>query len=56
MTKITLPALHAEGGLSKYFQAVWKFPILERQEEQLLAIRLRDHGDVDAAHQLVTSH
>ena len=56
MTAITLPVVPADDSLSKYFNAVWKFPILEREEEQLLAISLRDHGDVNAAHKLVTSH
>jgi len=56
MSVIKLPALPVEGSLSKYFQAVWKFPILEREEEQLLAVSLRDNGDVSAAHKLVTSH
>ncbi|MBO6521901.1 MAG: RNA polymerase sigma factor RpoH [Rhodospirillales bacterium] len=56
MTSMTLPALTSENGLSRYLQEVWKFPILEKEQEYMLAYRLRDEGDVDAAHQLVTSH
>lgn len=52
----TLPSITEEGGLSKYLRDVWKYPILEREQEFMLACRLRDSGDVDAAHQLVTSH
>ncbi len=56
MSNIALPAVPVEGGLSRYFREVWRFPILEKEEEQMLAIRWRDHDDIDAAHQLVTSH
>jgi RNA polymerase sigma-32 factor len=56
MTSSTLPALTSENGLSQYLQEIWKFPILEKEQEYMLAYRLRDEGDVDAAHQLVTSH
>ena len=55
-TTSTLPSITEEGGLSKYLRDVWKYPILEREQEFMLACRLRDAGDVDAAHQLVTSH
>ena len=51
-----LPSVPVEGGLSSYFREVWKFPILGKDEEFMLATRLRDHGDSEAAHQLVTSH
>jgi len=56
MSNIALPAVPVEGGLSRYFREVWRFPILEKEEEQALAIAWRDHEDVDAAHKLVTSH
>jgi len=56
MTNLALPTLSAEGGLSNYFREVWEFPFLEKEEEQMLAVRLRDMGDADAAHLLVTSH
>ncbi|MEQ8506032.1 MAG: RNA polymerase sigma factor RpoH [Rhodospirillales bacterium] len=56
MTTMTLPAVPTEGGLSQYFREIWKFPLLEKDEEQMLAVRWTEHGDVDAAHMLVTSH
>jgi len=56
MTALTLPAVPVDGGLSRYFREVWSFPILEKQEEQDLAISWRDNGDTEAAHKLVTSH
>ena len=56
MTTISLPMVAHEGGLSKYFTEIWKFPLLEKDEEYMLAQRWRHHGDVDAAHMLVTSH
>ena len=55
-----LPALPSsltpEGNLSRYLQEIRKFPLLEPQEEFMLAKRWREHGDIKAAHQLVTSH
>ena len=55
-----LPALPSsltpEGNLSRYLQEIRKFPLLEPQQEFMLAKRWREHGDSKAAHQLVTSH
>src|ERR1700676_167395 len=51
-----LPILTAEPGLSHYLGEIRRFPMLERQEEYMLAKRWREHGDRDAAHKLVTSH
>jgi RNA polymerase sigma-32 factor len=51
-----LPILSPEGNLTRYLQDIRKFPMLERQEEYMLAKRWREHDDVDAAHRLVTSH
>ena len=56
MTALSLPAVPVDGGLSRYFREVWTFPMLEKEEEQMLAIRWRDKQDTDAAHKLVTSH
>jgi len=50
------PILTAEPGLTHYLEKIRRFPMLERQEEYLLAKRWREHGDRDAAHKLVTSH
>jgi RNA polymerase sigma-32 factor len=52
----TVPILAAEPGITHYFEQIRRFPMLERQEEYVLAKRWREHGDRDAAHKLVTSH
>jgi RNA polymerase sigma-32 factor len=52
----TLPVLTAEGGLSRYLEEIRRFPMLEPQEEYMLAKSWREHGDRIAAHRLVTSH
>ncbi len=51
-----LPMISAESGLSRYLNEIRRFPMLEPQEEYMLAKRWREHGDRDAAHRLVTSH
>jgi RNA polymerase sigma-32 factor len=51
-----LPALKAESGLSHYLDEIRKFPMLEPQQEYMLARSWREHGDREAAHKLVTSH
>jgi RNA polymerase sigma-32 factor len=51
-----LPILTAESGLSRYLEEIRRFPMLEPQEEYMLAKRWREHGDREAAHRLVTSH
>ena len=45
-----------EGGLARYLAEIRKFPLLDPQEEYMLAKRWREHQDTEAAHQLVTSH
>ncbi len=52
----TLPLITAESGLSRYLDEIRRFPMLEPQEEFMLAKRWREHGDRTAAHKLVTSH
>jgi len=52
----TLPVLNGESGLSRYLAEIRKFPMLEPQEEYMLAKRWREHDDRDAAQKLVTSH
>jgi len=56
MAIASLPVMSAEGGLSRYLDEIRRFPMLEPNEEFMLAKRWREHGDRDAAHQLVTSH
>ena len=51
-----MPALKAESGLSHYLEEIRRFPMLEPQQEYMLARSWREHGDRDAAHKLVTSH
>ncbi|THD45556.1 MAG: RNA polymerase sigma factor RpoH [Bradyrhizobium sp.] len=51
-----LPIMAGESGLSRYLSEIKRFPMLEPQEEYMLAKRWREHGDREAAHKLVTSH
>ncbi|HVZ14660.1 MAG TPA: RNA polymerase sigma factor RpoH [Bauldia sp.] len=57
MAQTSLPAIAAgEGGLSHYLSEIRKFPMLEPDEEYMLAKAYREHDDRGAAHRLVTSH
>ncbi|NVP55602.1 RNA polymerase sigma factor RpoH [Mycoplana rhizolycopersici] len=57
MARNTLPSIAAgEGGLNRYLDEIRKFPMLEPQQEYMLAKRYQEHDDRNAAHQLVTSH
>ena len=57
MASNKLPTVSAgQGGLARYMQAIRHFPMLEPDEEYMLAKRWTEHGDTDAAHQMVTSH
>ena len=51
-----LPSMTPQGSLSQYLTEIRKFPMLEQEEEYMLAKRWKDHDDIDAAHKLVTSH
>ena len=51
-----VPVLGSEGNLSRYLQDIRKFPMLEPNEEYMLAKSWREHDDTEAAHKLVTSH
>ena len=51
-----IPALGGESNLSRYLHEIRQFPMLEQEEEYMLAKRWVEHQDVDAAHRLVTSH
>jgi RNA polymerase sigma-32 factor len=51
-----LPAPSPEQGLSRYMQEIRKFPMLDADEEYMLAKAWADHEDTEAAHKLVTSH
>jgi RNA polymerase sigma-32 factor len=55
-TYANLPAPSPEQGLNRYMQEIRKFPLLEPEEEYMLAKRWVDHQDTEAAHKMVTSH
>jgi RNA polymerase sigma-32 factor len=52
----TIPALGSEAGLNRYLAEIKKFPLLQPEQEYMLAKRFSEHGDPEAAAQLVTSH
>ncbi len=56
MAQTNLPVLSSEGGLSRYLQEIRKFPMLEPDEEYMLAKRYKEHADPGAAQKLITSH
>ncbi|WP_297322040.1 RNA polymerase sigma factor RpoH [uncultured Bartonella sp.] len=57
MAQTNLPSIaNGDGGLSRYLEEIRRFPMLEPQEEYMLAKRYREHDDPKAAHKLVTSH
>ena len=57
MTKNALiPALTPDSSLSRYMEQIRQFPMLEADEEYMLARAFNERGDVEAAHKLVTSH
>ena len=56
MAARSLPSVGAHGGLTRYLEEIRQFPMLEPQQEYMLAKSWREHDDRDAAHQLVTSH
>jgi len=56
VAKSNLPVLSTEGGLNRYLQEIRKFPMLEPDEEFMLAKRYKEHADPAAAQRLITSH
>jgi len=56
MSSRGLPSLQNEGGLSRYLSEIRKFPLLDPQEEYMLAKRWKEHEDPEAARKLITSH
>ena len=56
MPSLSVPSLSGEGSLTRYLQEIRKFPMLEPEEEYMLAKRWKEHEDAEAAHRLVTSH
>ncbi len=53
---VSVPTVSSEGSLSRYLREIRKFPLLDQNEEYMLAKRWREHNDPEAAHKLVTSH
>ncbi len=56
MATLSVPSISSEGNLAHYLQEIRKFPMLEPEEEYMLAKRWKEHQDPRAAHRLVTSH
>ena len=56
MASLSVPSLSGEGNLTRYLQEIRKFPMLEPEEEYMLAKRWKESEDPEAAHRLVTSH
>jgi RNA polymerase sigma-32 factor len=56
MANASMIAITPEGGLSRYLAEIRKFPMLEKDEEFMLAKRWQEHQDTEAAHRMVTSH
>ena len=56
MARLSLPSIDSDRGLARYYREIWAFPVLKPDEEYMFAVRWREHGDVEAAHKLVTSH
>ncbi|ORE98846.1 RNA polymerase sigma factor RpoH [Aurantimonas sp. 22II-16-19i] len=57
MAQMNLPTISSgDGGLTRYLEEIRRFPMLEPQQEYMLAKRYAEHDDRQAAHQLVTSH
>jgi RNA polymerase sigma-32 factor len=57
MAKGNIPVFRSgDGGLTRYLEEIRRFPMLEPQQEYMLAKRYLEHGDREAAHELVTSH
>src|SRR5438105_14777037 len=56
MATLSVPSISSEGNLTRYLQEIRKFPMLEREQEYMLARRWKEREDPHAAHAVVTSH
>ena len=55
-SKTSLPAISPDGNLSRYLEQIRSFPMLEQQQEYMLAKSWKERGDVDAAHPVSYTH
>ena len=55
-TRPNMPVISPDGNLSRYLEQIRAFPMLEPKQEYMLAKAWKEKGDVESAHQLVTSH
>jgi RNA polymerase sigma-32 factor len=53
---VAWPVIAAESGIDHHFKEIQRFPMLDPQEEYMLARRWREEGDRDAADRLIISH
>src|SRR3954453_2631911 len=56
MATLSVPSISSEGNLTRYLQEIRKFPMLEPEQEYMLAKRWKEHEDPEAARKLITSH
>lgn len=56
VSSVQLPVIAGEGNLAFYLREIRRYPLLDPNEEYILAKAWREHGDLEAAHRLVTSH
>ena len=56
MAQSNLPTISSDSGLTRYLQEIRKYPMLEPDEEFMLAKRYAEHGDTEAAQKMITSH
>ncbi|MCA1941054.1 MAG: RNA polymerase sigma factor RpoH [Caenispirillum bisanense] len=55
-SNLSLPVVASEDGLAGYMERIKRYPLLDPEQEYMLAVRYRDEADQAAAHMLVTSH
>ncbi len=56
MSQSNLPTINSDSGLTRYLQEIRKYPMLEADEEYMLAKSYAEHGDADSAQKMITSH
>src|SRR5205823_12576914 len=56
MATLSVPSISSEGNLTRFLQVIRKFPMLEPEQEYMLAQRWKEHEEPEVAYRLVTSH